>query len=698
MSRSRATRFMVVATALVTAAAALLYACGEEMTQPEMDDAHTQAAATWARLTIRGTGSTASGTVVSGKSTINCSIIYTSSGVTLSGACSRNIRPDAVVTLTATPASGAVLARWEGCQPTSDNPLVCQVTMSQARTVTAVFAPSPTSFELTVSGGANGNGNVQSQPAGITCAISNGTAGTSGCSVSFGGGVQVTLTATASSGSFLKAWTGAGCDLNGNGTGGSSGTCLVTMSQVQAVVVSFETIASEQGSLGLWSQPIPWPAVAIHAHLLPNGKVMTYGRAGHAPVIWDPANPTVFSGTGLPADFFCSGHTLLPDGRLLVAGGHSGIDNKGIKTAYLYDFATNAWTRGPDMQNGRWYPTNTTLANGEVLTISGGDTAGVLNLIPEVWQTDGTWRVLSGASRSVAYYPKMFVAPDGRLFMAGPSRGSMWLNPSGSGQWTTGPLTVFTGFRDYGGAVMYDVGKILIVGGGDPPTAGAEVINLNNGAAATWSLTGALNVARRQTTATLLADGTVLVTGGTNSGGFNSAPTNSAVLAAERWSPVTGHWTQLARMTHHRLYHGNAVLLPDARVVSVGSGEPAAAGMTDDKTAEIFSPPYLFQANGALATRPTINSAPVSVAYGATFTVGTPDAASITKVTWIRIASVTHSNNMNQRMNYLSFTIGSGSLSVTAPSSGTRAPPGHYMLFILNSSGVPSEGQIIRIF
>ena len=695
MSRSRASRFMVVAAALVTAGVALLYACrDDEMTQPEVDEARI--GVNKVQLTIQGTGSSANGSVASNRGGVSCIITVTGGVVSKSGACSRSFKSGVVVTLTATPAAGKVLARWEGCQPTSDNPLACQLTMDVNRTVTAVFAAPPNSFTLTVSGGANGGGNVQSLPGGISCTISGGAAGTTGCTASFGSGTQVRLTATASSGSYLKAWAGAGCDLNGNGVGTGSGICQVTMGQQQGVLVSFETDASET-VLGLWADPIPWPAVAIHAHLLPNGKVMTYGRSMHGPVLWDPANPTVFGGAGLPADFFCSGHSLLPDGRLFVAGGHSGFDNQGIKTAYLYDFATNTWSRGPDMQNGRWYPTNTTLANGEVLTIGGGDTAQVLNAIPEVWQTNGTWRVLSTASRTMAYYPKNFVAPDGRVFMAGPSQGSMWLNTSQTGGWANGPLSHY-GFRDYGGAVMYDVGKILIVGGGDPPTATAEVIDLNAGAAATWRNVDTLKVRRRQTTATLLADGTVLVIGGTNSSGFNTAPSNSAVLAAERWDPITEKWTVLARMSHHRLYHGNALLLPDARVLSVGSGQPAANGMTDDFTAEIFSPPYLFRPDGAAATRPTITSAPLSVTYNQIFTVGTPDAAGIGKVTWIRIGSVTHSNNMNQRMNYLSFTGGTSSISVTAPSSGTRAPPGHYLLFIVNSSGVPSVGKIIRLF
>ena len=124
-----------------------------------------------------------------------------------------------------------------------------------------------------------------------------------------------------------------------------------------------------------------------------------------------------------------------------------------------------------------------------------------------------------------------------------------------------------------------------------------------------WDLAGAMSIARRQINATLLADGTVLVTGGTNASGFNSAPTSSAVLAAELWNPASpGSWKKLASMSHYRLYHTTALLLPDGRVLVAGSGEPAATGLTDDLTAEIFSPPYLFKADGTPATRPVISS------------------------------------------------------------------------------------------
>ena len=129
------------------------------------------------------------------------------------------------------------------------------------------------------------------------------------------------------------------------------------------------------------------------------------------------------------------------------------------------------------------------------------------------------------------------------------------------------------------------------------------MIDLNPVAAPSWRRVDSMAVPRRQMNATLLADGTVLATGGSNAAGFNTKPTDDRVLAAERWDPATERWTALARQTHYRLYHSTALLLPDARVLSVGSGQPAATGLTDDYTGEVFSPPYLFKLDGSPAVR-----------------------------------------------------------------------------------------------
>lgn len=653
-----------------------------------------RSAASKVTLAIVDGASTASGTVTSNRGGISCSISAGSGGAKLSGKCTQSYKSGTVLTLTAAPSVTGTRVAWSGCTAGSENPLACEVTMDFARTIAVTFSPPALSQVLTVASGAAGSGHVTSSVLGINCTITNGATGSTGCSANFPTGQALTLTATASSGSYLKAWAGAGCDAAGTGSGTGTGTCAIVMSAPQRVVISFDQ-QSTVAALGSWAAPMAWPAVAIHAGLLPDGRMLTWGRSDHQPVLWDPANPGAFSSIAEPADLFCSGLAFLPDGRLLVAGGHSGTDNQGIRSTSIFNYSTSSWTTGPDMANGRWYPTNTALASGEVLTLSGGDTTQQRNLIPEVFQANGTWRELTTASLYLPYYPMMFVAPNGRVFAAGPSQTTYFLDPTGTGHWTNGPSSEF-GSRDYGSAVMYDVGKILIVGGGSP-TATAEVIDITSGSG-TWRYVGSLKVARRQMNATLLADGKVLATGGTNATGFNSPPTDDRVLAAELWDPATEQWTALGRMTHYRLYHSTALLLPDARVISVGSGQPAATGLTDDYTAEIFSPPYLFNADGTLATRPAITSAPTSVGYGQSFSVQTAQASSIAKVTWIRLGAVTHAFNENQRMNVLSFSLsGTGALTVVAPASANVAPPGHYLLFILDSRGVPSVARIVRI-
>jgi hypothetical protein len=180
-----------------------------------------------------------------------------------------------------------------------------------------------------------------------------------------------------------------------------------------------------------------------------------------------------------------------------------------------------------------------------------------------------------------------------------------------------------------------------------------------------------------------LPDGKVLATGGTSSSGFNDPI--GAVYTTEMWNPENETWTTMASATIPRVYHSAVLLLPDERLLSTGG--------KNYPQAEIYEPPYLFD-SGA---RPTITSAPDTLTYGQTFYVQTPDAASITQATWIRLSSVTHGFNMDQRFSRLNFSQTAGGLNVIAPSNANLSPPGYYMLFILNGNGVPSVAKIIRI-
>ena len=448
--------------------------------------------------------------------------------------------------------------------------------------------------------------------------------------------------------------------------------------------------------VGSWSDPISWPSLAAHMSVLPDGRVISWTSSDvpgdqeqHEVHLWNPSSGLFSDLSNGTHNVFCAGHTFLPDGRLLVGGGHI-ANNMGVKDAKIFNPATNGWETIPDMRTGRWYPTMTTLVNGEVSVVAGADENASGNPFPEVW-TGSAWRVLGGAPLNMAYYPWMHSAPDGRVFNSGPDSLSWYLNPSGSGEWTPAGRSR-GGVREYGGSVMYAPGKILIMGGGGPPTNTAEVIDLNTGGG--WQLTGSMQYRRRQMSSVQLPNGRVLAIGGTSGPGFNDEA--EAVLATEMWDPATGTWTTLASMRTPRLYHSSSVLLPDGRVLTSGGGRCASCTV-DHRDAEFFSPPYLFAADGSPAPRPTITSAPASVAYGQSFTVASPDAASIARVTWVRLPAMTHSFNQNHWFNELAFTRTATGLTVTAPANAYVAPPGHYMLFVLNGNGVPSVAKAVQV-
>lgn len=444
--------------------------------------------------------------------------------------------------------------------------------------------------------------------------------------------------------------------------------------------------AVAQSETGQWAMGPNLPYYPVHSHVLPDGTVLFWpsdlGHDGDDPRVWNPTTGTVTPITKAGFGLLCSGHVFTADGKLFVAGGHITSD-VGLPEAALYDPATNTWTRQPRMNAARWYPTAQPLGNGDVLVLAGNrDTTLGANPIPQVWRAaTRTWRTLKNAQLAQPYYPYMFIGPNGRAFDAGPSRTTRYLSTGGNGNWTVVATRTF-GTRDYGSAVTYAPNRIIIAGGGNPPTATAEIINLAE-APPTWRATGSMNFPRRQMNATVLPDGRVLAIGGTRGSGFNNTSSTTAVLAAEIWNPSTGTWTVMASQTIGRFYHSTALLLPDGRILSTGGN-----GVTQT---EIYSPPYLFA-----GARPTIVSAPPSVVMGQRFFVGTPDATGINSVAWVKLPSVTHSNSMGQAF-FRSTTItqASGGIEITAPNL-PAITPGPYMLFVLRN-GVPSVAQIVRL-
>jgi Domain of unknown function (DUF1929) len=479
--------------------------------------------------------------------------------------------------------------------------------------------------------------------------------------------------------------------------------------EARAAAVQAAAVGNEH-LIGQWSGLQDWPVVGIHVALLTNGKVLAYDSINDEPsehsevhnttraTVWDPG-----TGTFTPANVmtgynvFCSGLAHLPDGSLFLAGGNKNNVLDGIRETHVFDANGNRWTLGPKMQLERWYPSVTPLANGEMLITDGKVHGGEADDQPEVRTTSGALRTLTGATKDLPLYPWMDVAPDGRVMYTGPANDLQALDTRGQGSWQHfGPRDGV--WRDYGSRALYDVGKILVTGGDIPATANSAVVDIN-GARPGVTATQSMANPRRQHNATVLADGTVLATGGLSSA-EPLVDMAAGVYDAELWNPATGAWTTMAAESATRQYHSAALLLPDGRVLSSGGGVCLRCHEVGylEKNAQVFSPPYLFRKDGSgqLAPRPSITSIPSAVGQGADFTIATPNAASIRKVALVRVAAATHSVNMEQRYIPLAFRAGSGSLVATAPASVNIAPPGYYMLFVIDSNGVPSVSSMVR--
>jgi hypothetical protein len=492
--------------------------------------------------------------------------------------------------------------------------------------------------------------------------------------------------------------------------------------------------AASRSKQGAWASELgeplaEWPLIPVHAVLLGNGQLLTYGTGNPTSVppnpaqqtgyfiydIWDPdAGLGVESHFTLPnttqTDLFCSAQIVLPQsGNVLIAGGDNFVNgsttNTGNNNSNIFDASNNnSLTLGNNMNRPRWYGSPTTLPDGRIY-IQGGSGGGDY---PEIRELDGTFSLLGGVNTSSLQplYPRNRVAPDGRLF--GYSDLSMYyVDPqanSGNGSITLVGVMPSDGPSGVTSTdVMYAPGKILRCGGGSNtlPETGGPVIQAKN-AAAVIDITGAMPIYKKMPSmpvslawanATVLADGNVVVTGGSLLPNIENGVNYRALL----WRANTGGWTSGASSLANkaRLYHSIALLLPDGSVLSGGGGAPGPEANTD---AEIYYPQYLFDNSGAFAPRPTITSSPGGISYGQNFDVQVSSAAGIQRVTFIKTSSVTHSNNFEQRFIELSFTTpAAGFLTVQAPSSPFLAPPGNYLLFVIDKSGVPSISSIVQI-
>ena len=460
-----------------------------------------------------------------------------------------------------------------------------------------------------------------------------------------------------------------------------------------------------QSSQGVWQTlPYTMPINPIHVALLHNGKVLIASGSGNVAgntnfqaALWDPQAGTI---TTQPVawDMFCNGMVVLPDGRPFVMGGTLQYDpfHGEVRTS-SYDPTTNTFTDQQSMAHGRWYPTGTVLGDGRTMIFSGLNETGGTNTSVEFYSASSGWSAAFSAPWTPPLYPRMHVLPNGNVFYSGSTSASNLFNPS-THTWTTNvAFTNYGGTRTYGSSVLLPLTpannytpKVMILGGGNPSTNTTEIIDLS-AATPKWVYGPSMSQPRIEMDATILPNGKILALGGS----LNDEDTTTASLNADLYDPSTNTFSSAGAEVYARLYHSVSLLMPDG-TVWVAGGNPARG--TYEPHMEIYSPAYLFNADGTSATRPTITSTSSSViGYGGGFQVQTPDAANIASVVLMRNGAVTHAFDMDQRYVGLSFTSGTGVLNVTGPPNGNIAPPGYYMLFILSNTGVPSIAAMVQV-
>lgn len=426
----------------------------------------------------------------------------------------------------------------------------------------------------------------------------------------------------------------------------------------------------------------------------------------------------------------------------------------GLKEAYLFDPFTESWEQLPDMSVGRWYPSLVRLADDRVLTLSGleirapGDhpetnTLKILyELVTKIKQyithvhevfdpVTKTWSQLD-EQRVIPLYPRLHLLPDGDVFYSGvfnthfftPGRfpSARW-NPQ-TQAWTTVGGRHWKKGREEGISVLLALRppdytpQILIAGGGTHNFGRSLMTLLHSIGKDSWSsifqglthvqdsveridlslpeprweLAGKMHRPRVHANGVLLPDGKVAVVGGMSGYGHISEMHGvpNAVCEAEMYDPSSNTWTLMAAQQKPRVYHSTAILLPDARVISMGSN-PRSKMI--EKSIEIYSPPYLFRGD-----RPVILESPERIALGQPFAIRVDQARQSGQVVLMRPEVLTHVTNTDQRLLELEFKIASDQkLEVQGPPTPAHMPRGYCLLFVLNQDGVPSVGKFVKL-
>ena len=486
------------------------------------------------------------------------------------------------------------------------------------------------------------------------------------------------------------------------------------------------------GSATIWTPstgafntiPLPFDAFCNGATQMADGRVFisggtdTYATGPAAAIMRAMGHGTkVPGGRASIATEGTPGHKVPHDITTVADQGFGGS-----RLSAIFDPATSTFTVTPPMVAGRWYPTTTLLSDGRVMAYGGQDEKADDDPLIEYW--NGSWsapviptcsigggpvgdcRTLKYSDGSLpvpgapALYPRMILLPNGKVVHAGPEPETWVFDPAAGtsvANWTSLASTIDTQYRSYGSVVLLPLlpetnyQPVILSMGGMGTTVVAtnttELIDMSN-ATPMWVAGPAMSLPRTEMNAVLLPTGKVLAVGGS----ANDEQVSTASLTADLYDPKTNSFSSAAPNVYPHLYHRTALLLPDATEVLSG-GNPKQGVF--EPHIEIYQPAYLFNPDGSLATRPSLTGAPTTVTYGNTFTA--TSNGTIASAVLIREGAVTHAFDMSQRLVGLSFTTNGQTLTLNGPPNGNVAPPGAYLLFLVNTDGVPSVGQVVTV-
>ncbi len=528
------------------------------------------------------------------------------------------------------------------------------------------------------------------------------------------------------------------------------------MGQGRAEVEALQSAAANPSETG-WQPPFIGPIVTTHAALMRTGKVLFVAGSTtdlrifeqvcpndhitqitscpadptdtsvcppwgltDSVAVWDPVKNTFsrpaipIDKSGKPLDLFCLGHSFLPDGRLLGAGGTSGYaPDRGLSCTVVFDPISESFTQIASMNSGRWYPTLVTLGSGRVFCSSGINNQGNdVDFNPEIFSKDG-WTSFSHPTSKLPTYPQLFLLQNGSLFYSG---GSFNHNAVIKPRILTLPDSFSKPIeevevpglyadphnpdpdnpadqRNHATSVLLPPAqdqRVMIIGGGNRflygglTTDTVYVVDLKD-RHPVYRQVQSLSVPRMHVNGVILPNRTVFVCNGSIVG----EDTNLGLLRAEIFDPETNTWTLAEAQTVPHGYHSMAMLLPDGSIAT-GGGTPL--GACNEIRMQIYKPAYMS------ASRPKIQEIPKRIRYGKSFDIRTDQPRNIKWVNLMRPTAMTHSHDMEQRLVDLPIrSKNKSSLSVSVTSNPNLAPPGWYMVTITDSNNIPSVASWVHL-